>query len=108
MTLAVRWSQRAAARLEEAALYFESVRQGSGVRFIDDVEAALGQAASHPLANPTIPGEPSVIRKAVLPRFSYWIIYEVQAKQIVVLTIWSAIREPDSWREDVSYDDQGP
>lgn len=101
MSHAVRWSQRAVDRFEEAALYFESVREGAGVRFIDEVEATMQLVAHAPMAYPGIPGEPRSTRKVVLPRFGYWIIYEVKPDVIVVLTLWAAVQEPGSWRAEI-------
>ncbi len=56
------------------------------------------------MSNPRIPGEPQITRKAVLPRFGYWVIYEIHSDQIIVLTIWSAVREPGSWVDDTPGD----
>ncbi|MEM9915417.1 MAG: type II toxin-antitoxin system RelE/ParE family toxin [Planctomycetota bacterium] len=101
MSRDIRWSRRAADRLEEAALYFESARDDAGMRFLEDVQETLERVAFAPMACPGIPGEPETTRRAVLPRFGYWIVYEVESDAIVVLTLWSAVRKPSSWKSDI-------
>ena len=101
MNLSIRWSTRAADRLEEAVLYLESVRKGAGLRLLEQTNDALKRASEHPESNPTIPGEPNTTRKIVISKFGYWIIYDVKDDLLVVLTVWSAIREPKSYRSDL-------
>lgn len=86
-------------RLCEAAEYLESQRTGTGELFVAEVERALCTVADYPRAYPAVPGEPNDTRRVVLPRFGYWIVYEKRKETVVVLTVWHAVQEPDSWRE---------
>lgn len=98
MTLAVRWTKHAADQFVDAAQYLEESRVGTGLVFIDAVEAAVDRAAGAPYSNPQIPGEPQTTRKALVGRFGYCIIYEVDTDQLIILTIWHAVQKPGSWR----------
>jgi len=95
----IRWTQHAGRKLAEAAQYLDQQNAGVGLEFIGAVESALDRAAQFPFANPRVPGEPVNMRKAVLTRYGFWTIYEVQDDRIVVLTVWHAVQEPGSWRE---------
>jgi plasmid stabilization system protein ParE len=50
MTRPVRWTTRASSQLEDAAVYLDQERPGTGVSFIDQVEAILQVASDHPEA----------------------------------------------------------
>ena len=43
MTRRIRWTTRAANQLQEAATYLEHERKGTGLPFVDQVEAVLHQ-----------------------------------------------------------------
>jgi len=99
MAIAVRWTQHAATELQQAALFLEDARPGTGSAFVDAIEDALAIVAQFPRSTPRIPGEPENTRKAVIPRYGYWIVYEAHADVIVVLTVWHAVQSPGSWRQ---------
>lgn len=99
MTLAVRWTTRASSQLEEAALYLESSRAGVGMEFLDSVEAILHVAAEHPSIFPLIPDVPgNEVRKGLIRKYGYWVIYEISTDQLQVLSVWHGARESEGWR----------
>jgi plasmid stabilization system protein ParE len=55
MTRRIRWTTRAANQLQEAAAYLEQERKGTGLPFVDQVEAVLQVAAVHPKVFPRVP-----------------------------------------------------
>jgi plasmid stabilization system protein ParE len=101
MNRLVRWTTRAATQLQDTAVYLEEARPGTGSHFVDDVEAILLVAAEHPKAFPRVPRvEGDDVRRALVRKYSYWIIYEIRRDHLLVLSVWHGTREPDRWRQD--------
>ncbi len=98
MPSGVRWTEYATNQLARSAEYLEQEREGSGEAFLQAVEASCQMISAFPDANPKVPGEPESTRKAILPRFGYWIVYDIQDDGVVILTIWNAIRRPGTWK----------
>jgi len=80
--------------LIEAAQFYEARRTGLGDQFLDAVESALGQIQRHPLLWRRVRGD---LRRYLLRRFPYGIIYHASAEGIFVLVIMHLSREPDYW-----------
>jgi plasmid stabilization system protein ParE len=100
MTRPIRWTTRAATQLQEAATYLESARSGTGLPFVDQVEAILQVASNHPEIFPRAPRvEGNQVRRGLVRRYGYWIIYEIRQNDLLVLSIWHGAREPEGWRE---------
>jgi len=100
MTRPIRWTTKAATQLQEAATYLEGQRSGIGLPFVDHVEAILQMASEHPEVFPCVPEAPgNEVRRGLVRRFGYWIIYEILPEEILVLSVWHGAREPEGWRE---------
>ena len=101
MNRPVRWTARAAAQLQDAATYLEGVRPGTGVSFVDDVEAVLLVASEHSEMFPRVPRvEGNEVRRALARRYGYWIIYEIRRDELLVLSVWHGVRELEGWQGD--------
>jgi len=99
MTRPVRWTTRAAGQLQEAAVYLNQERDGIGLAFIDQVEAILQLAASYPEVFPAVPDVPgNEVRRGLVRRYGYWVIYELRPEDLLVLSVWHGSRKPGSWR----------
>ena len=97
----LRWSQRAASQLFEAADYLDSERPGTGDRLYAAVDQVVAIIKEQPWAFPRDPHDPRPeVRRALVVRYAYWIIYRVEGDQvqIVVLTFWPTRRHPEGWR----------
>jgi hypothetical protein len=95
----LRWSTRAAGQLFEAAAFLEH-RAGAGEALYDAVDRLVGLIRDQPRAFPAEPyAEKAEIRRALLPRFGYWLIYRVQGDdvEVLVLSFWSTHRRPEGW-----------
>ena len=79
----------------EAAKYYREQRPGLDYEFLDEVDAATKMIASDPLLFEQVsPG----IRRFLLERFPFGIYYRVRGSQLIVLAVFHARRNPDSWR----------
>jgi plasmid stabilization system protein ParE len=100
MTRRIRWTSRAANQLQEAAVYLEQERKGTGLPFVGQVEAILKVACIHPQVFPRVPEvSGNQVRRGLVRRYGYWIIYEIRAKDLLVLSVWHGSREPQGWRK---------
>ncbi len=100
MTRAVRWTARSASQLAAAALYLEEANPGHGTRLVEQVEAVLQVASENPKMFPRIPNVPGCeVRRGLIRKYDYWVIYEIRPREIVVLSVWHAARRPEGWTE---------
>jgi toxin ParE1/3/4 len=81
---------------QEAAEWYEDRRLGLGLEFLAAVDAGVQRIRHDPLAFPlleTLPEEHNV-RRFVLARFPYAIIYELLSNEIRILAIAHTRRRP--------------
>src|SRR5262249_41268221 len=90
----VSFHQLAERELNEAALYYEQESSGLGVRFLEEVEQYVAQIMSNPWAGQKIRGE---IRRRILRKFPFGILYSVKDKHVRVLAIMNLKRKPNYW-----------
>jgi toxin ParE1/3/4 len=79
----------------DAAKYYEHSDPGIGSAFIVEVLSSIQNIHSHPLAWPTISGD---IRRCLVNRFPYGVLYYVQRDEIIILAVMHLHRHPDYWR----------
>jgi len=92
----VRFHPEAAAELTAAARYYESEAEGLGADFLDLVEAGCSRLERFPDL-----GRPfgSRLRRFVLPRFPYSLIYQVGEDSFTVVAVANHYRRPGYWRQ---------
>jgi len=97
----LRIHQKAHAEAVGGAAYYESQRSELGGAFLELVQDAFRQIEQHPrrfakLETTQLEGE---IRRCLLRKFPYVIIYEVRSDLIEVLAVAHASRMPDYWAD---------
>ncbi len=75
--------------------YYEESEKGLGIDFTIEVHAVIERILAHPLAWTAIDNE---IRRCLVPRFPYGILYSVESEEIYILAVMNLHREPDSWK----------
>lgn len=80
--------------LNAAAIYYEQNRPGLGERFVDIIEDGIRQIKASPEMWSKIHGE---VRRCLVPRFPYGIIYIIQEEIIFVLAVMHLRRKPEYW-----------
>ena len=75
--------------LNDAALYYEHERLGLGVAFLDEIETYLDAIIRNPDAGTIIRG---AVRRRILRRFPYAILYSVDTNRIRILAIMNLKR----------------
>lgn len=79
---------------DEAERYFERQVPGLGARFRVEVQGALRRLRRWPLAAPV---EQPPIRRLVLGRFPYKLLYVVEGDVILILAVAHQHRAPSDW-----------
>ena len=89
-----------AAELEiiDAVSFFQSERPELGAALIDEIERAIHQILTHPLSCQLVN---RTVRRKVLRRLPYNIMYSVKPEAIRILAMASQRRRPFYWRSRV-------
>jgi plasmid stabilization system protein ParE len=94
----VRFTPLARRELDDAFLWYSAQVAGLGQRFLDEIDRAVRLAAAHPLALPEIgPG----LRRSLLHRFPYGLIYGLDDLTLVVIAVAHLHRKPSYWIDRV-------
>ncbi len=100
MTKPLRFEDEAAEELEVAAEWYEARREHLGSDFLVLVRDALERIAEHPQTWPLVRDVPAHldVRRLLLRRFPYAIVFVELPSEIRVLAIAHSSREPGFWR----------
>lgn len=92
----VRFLRPAELELLNAAKYYELQAAGLGNEFLDKVDAALMDIREHPEQCSIVRLN---IRRRLVPRFPYALLYRVDSEEIVIEATMHTRRRPDYWLE---------
>lgn len=84
MPAAVEFSSLAAAGLAKAQTWYELQRPGLGAGLLSEVARAVESIASHPNIGVAVRRE---VRRIVLRRFPYELLYAVESDRMLILSI---------------------
>lgn len=90
----IRFLEAAQEEVDDAAAYYEEREEGRGHDFLDELDRAIRRIKSFPLASTEI--EPG-IRRCLLARFPYGIIYGIDEDLVVVIAVSHLHRQPRYW-----------
>ncbi len=82
--------------IEDAALWYQSQRQGLGHQFLGEVSAVLGAISEGAESFPVVHRE---VRRALTKKFPFGIYYRIEADCVVVLAVIHASRHPRQWKD---------
>ena len=88
------FSPEARAEFDDGEHYYEAQVPGLGSRFRKDIQQVLRRLRRWPLAAPVERGD---IRRLMLSRFPYKLLYSVEADRIYVIAVAHLHRAPDYW-----------
>jgi plasmid stabilization system protein ParE len=92
----IEFSPEATTEFSDGVNYYERQMPGLGARFRADVRAALSRLRQWPLATQVERGE---IRRMLLSRFPYKLLYSVESDHIYILALAHLHRAPAYWVE---------
>jgi plasmid stabilization system protein ParE len=96
MSTPVRLLPEARKEFDAAADWYEQKRPGLGAAFIARVRNVLKRIAATPRMHAVVYNE---VRKAVVRRFSYVVLYRVEADEILVIAVFHTSRDPSIWQQ---------
>jgi len=96
MSSTVRFRPEAMAELFEAVDWYESRALGLGTEFLRSLDASLAAIQRRPLAYPIVFGR---LRRAVLRRFPYSVIYDLSGDEILIVACIHGRRDPKRWQD---------
>ncbi len=79
----------------EAAEYYERQSRNLGRDFLSEVRKALERIRQNPFAWQKVDGN---IRRCLVSRFPYGVLYEPKTDKIVVVAIMHLHRRPEYWK----------
>ena len=80
--------------LDDAVAWYNEQVAGLGQEFLDELDRVVRRAVTFPMSCPEI--EPGV-RRCLLARFPYGLIYGVDGETLVVVAVAHLHREPRYW-----------
>lgn len=90
----IRLSQEARREYDEAWRYYEEQVPGLGEALKQDVRSALRRISIWPLSSPVERGD---IRRVLLSRFPYKLLYAVEADHLYIIAVAHLHRRPGYW-----------
>ncbi|MCX5847266.1 MAG: type II toxin-antitoxin system RelE/ParE family toxin [Deltaproteobacteria bacterium] len=90
----IRFLELAERELDDAVAWYDSQSYGLGTEFLDEVDQVIRRVATWPLSGMELgPG----IRRCLVKRFPYGIIYGIDSDIIIILAVAHLHREPRYW-----------
>ena len=81
--------------MTEASLTYEAASSNLGDDFLDDVQRVIDAVRESPSLGPGVGGK---LRRALLHRFPFSLIYSVEPDAILIVAVAHQRRRPDYWR----------
>ncbi len=82
----------------EAASYYQSQATRLGVDFLSEIERAVKSIEESPNTWPILEGK---LRRRLIRRFPFGILYRVESEEIVVIAVAHLRRKPGYWKERI-------
>lgn len=80
---------------QQAINFYDARQTGLGTDFYLEIRDTLGRIERFPHAWPVADGE---VRRCLVNRFPYGVLYSVEADGIFVLAVMHLRRDPDYWK----------
>ena len=90
----IRFLAEAQRDLDDAFQYYETARPGLGLEFLDTLDGAIRRLARFPDSGSTMT---PALRRVLLPRYPYGIIYGCDGDTLVVVAVAHLHRRPRYW-----------
>jgi len=92
----VRFLALAQQELNDAVVWYNNQAKGLGREFLDELDRAVRRAVTYPLSSQEID---TGLRRCLLARFPYGLIYGVDGDTVIVVAIAHLHRKPRYWSD---------
>jgi hypothetical protein len=89
-----RFLSTAEQELKEAMTLYEAAREGLGMEFLSEVEAAVSLIEAHPLAWTALSTR---TRRCRTSRFPFGLFYQVRPDEILIVSVMDLRKDPQRW-----------
>jgi plasmid stabilization system protein ParE len=93
-----RFHPEAEAEFAEAIDFYEEKERGLGFDFAAEVHSAIERIVAFPSAWPAVEGD---VRRSLIRRFPYGILYSVEQEGIYILAVMHLHRNPEYWKSRI-------
>lgn len=91
----LRFTAAARADVLDAYDWYETKRRGLGIRFLEEIDAAVERIKIHPRASSAMLDD---IRRVLLRKFPYGLFFRIEPEAIYVIACFHASRDPKIWQ----------
>lgn len=98
MRLPVVLSPEAEKEYDEAVDWYDKQRSGLGLDFADAIRAVLARIGANPRMHAVVYRD---VRKAVVRKFRYVVIYRAEPARVSVISVFHTSRDPKDWQSRV-------
>jgi plasmid stabilization system protein ParE len=91
-----RLTSAAEREIQSALEYYESVEHGLGVKFLNELQAAIDRILAMPHAWKPLS---SRSRRCLFHRFPFGVIYQARNDEVLIVSIMDLRRDPDQWKD---------
>ena len=84
--------------MNEAARFYEERSEGLGEDFLAEVEHTVASILAFPKGGPVVSRN---LRRRIMRRFPFGLLYAIEAEQIVIVAVSHLKRRPDYWKDRV-------
>jgi plasmid stabilization system protein ParE len=94
----IRFTPEADAELTEARRWYSHKRQDLDLEFMQCIDDVLARVVTNPYFFPVLYRH---LRRAVVRRFPFVVLYEVTANEVQVIAVFHSRRNPEVWKSRV-------
>ena len=94
----IRLTPDADAELAEACEWYAHQRADLDIEFMESIDDALSRVVRNPKQYPIAY---KTLRRAVVRRFPFAVVYEIIANEIQVIAVFHSRRDPEIWKSRV-------
>jgi plasmid stabilization system protein ParE len=98
MSWSIQLLPEAEAEFDGAAGWYEDEADGLGEDFVDRVQAVFDRITANPRIHQKVFGS---VRKAVVRRFPYVVIYQETGSEVLVISVFHTSRDPKEWQRRI-------
>ena len=87
--------------MNESAQFYERRSEGLGEDFLDEVQHTVDSLLAFPQSGPVVSEN---LRRRILRRFPFGLLYAIEAERIVIVAVAHLKRRPGYWKDRVEKD----